>query len=146
MDPWMKWGALCLLHNPMARSQDRSLSLTRPLVFSGRVNRVFGKYAEMDTCQPSKFIVYILYIYIHTHVDKQFTYTVYSPIYCCFYVFQKEVHSATSPGKICGQPPVLVDVSHVQILHLLVRQGAIGPRLDFTVKHGEFCKQKEQDI
>lgn len=128
MDPWMKWGALCLLHNPMARSQDRSLSLTRPLVFSGRVNRVFGKYAEMDTCQPSKFIVYILYIYIHTHVDKQFTYTVYSPIYCCFYVFQKEVHSATSPGKICGQPPVLVDVSHVQILHLLVRQGAIGPR------------------
>ena len=66
MDPWMKWGALCLLHNPMARSQDRSLSLTRPLVFSGRVNRVFGKYAEMDTCQPSKFIVYILYIYTHT--------------------------------------------------------------------------------
>ena len=81
----MKWGTLCLLHNPMTPSQDRSLSLTRPLVFSGRVNRVFGKYAEMDTCQPSKFIVYILHIYIHIYIYV-YTHTCRQTIhfYCLF--------------------------------------------------------------
>lgn len=97
-------------------------------------------------------ITYIcIYMYIHTHVDKQFTSTVYFPIYCCFYVFEKK--KFTAPRRHNLRPAT-------RARGCLPRSDSSPPRpsgchraleitghWDFTVKHGELClKKREQDI